>query len=478
MKRTIATKYLIYSTALASLVSCGIPKNLPQAPTMNALPESFEQVSADSSSAQVNWNHFFNDPYLGRLIDSALTNNQELSISLQEIGMANNEVLARKGEYLPFVGIRAGGGAEKRSENTPLGALERDVDIREGHENPDPMPDLNAALVANWEIDIWKKLRNATKAAQLRYFSSIEGRNFVKTQIVAEIANSYYELLALDKQKILLSNNIQLQEKALDIAKTQKLATRVTELAVKKFEAELLRTKSMQYGIEQKIVETENKINYLCGRYPQHIERPQGGLTMDRLQAVDAGLPADLLENRPDIRAAELEIKATELDVKVAKAKFYPQIGISASLGYQAFNPAYLLKTPQSLIYSLTGDLIAPLINKKAIQADYLNANAKQVQTLLSYQQTIINAYVEVANQLSKCQNTASTSAQKSEQVKVLNQSITIANDLFSAARADYMEVLMTQRDALDSQLELLESQTEQCNAMVNLYRALGGGWK
>lgn len=477
-------KYISYSSILLlSILSaaCGVPKVAKQE-VHKALPTQYDHQPVNdggTNMAQIDWKDYFHDPYLTTIVDSALQNNQELLITMQEIEITTNEVMARHGEYLPSVGIKAEGGIEKRSENTPLGAMERQVEIRPGKENPEPMPDVGFGLIANWEIDIWKKLRNATKSAQLRYLSSIEGKNFMVTNLVAEIARSYYELLALDEQNRMIQQNIKLQSQALEIAKVQKAATRVTELAVKKFEAELLRTQSLQFAVQQQIVETENKINCLAGRYPQHIPRPEADYAVNSsLMSLAPGLPAELLTNRSDIRQAELEIAAADLDIKVAKARFYPSVGISANLGYQAFNPAYLLKTPQSLIYSLSGDLMAPLVNKRAIQADYKSANAKQVQAVYSYEQSLLNAYIEVANQLANYQNISESIGYKAKQVDVLNKSIEIANDLFNAAHAEYLEVLMTQRDILETKMELIEAQREQYMAKVNLYRSLGGGWQ
>ncbi|WP_037494218.1 TolC family protein [Sphingobacterium deserti] len=470
--------YIFFASVCMVFVGCGVPKITEKTASTAELPTVYNERTDSINSAKVDWENYFTDPHLRNLIDSALSHNQELNIMLQEINMSSNEIRARKGEYLPFVGVRAGGGVEKRSEYTTLGATERQVDIREGRENPDPMPDAGATLFANWEIDIWSKLHNAAKGAQLEYLASIEGKNFMVTNLVAEIANLYYELLALDQEKMLVERNLKLQADALELVKLQKIATRVTELAVKKFEAEVFKTQSTRYKIEQRIVEAENQLNYLVGQYPQHIARESSSLDHTHLPVVQEGLPAQLLDNRPDVRKAELLMAAAKLDVKVAKAKFYPSLGISANLGYQAFNPAYLLKTPQSLIYSITGDLIAPLVNKRAIQAEYLNANAKQIQTVLSYEQTLLNAYVEVANQLAKIKNMASINTLQDKQVATLTESVQISYDLFNSAHADYMEVLMTQRDAIEAKFELIESQKEQFNAAVNLYKSLGGGWQ
>ena len=194
--------------------------------------------------------------------------------------------------------------------------------------------------------------------------------------------------------------------------------------------------------------------------------------------SIYAGLPSQLLTDRPDIRRAELELEAAKLDVKAAKANFYPSIGLRGGVGLNAFDATLLLETPASLIYNAAGDLIAPLINRNAIKAMYVNANARQIQAVYDYERTVLNAYVEVVNQLSNLRNLRSSFDLREQQVAALNSSITISTNLFRSARADYMEVLLTQRDALESNFELVETRKQQLNAMVDVYQALGGGWK
>ncbi|ASZ12532.1 TolC family protein [Chitinophaga pendula] len=441
------------------------------------VPASFNNSQDTFSIGAVKWKEYFTDPYLTTLIDTALKNNQELNITLQEIEIARNEIRARKGEYLPFVGIKGGTGLEKVGRFTSRGAAEEQLEIAPEKRTPDPLPDYMLSLYATWEVDIWHKLHNAKKAAVTRYLSTVEGKNFVITNLIAEIANSYYELLALDNQLDIVKKNIEIQSNALEIVRLQKEATKVTELAVRKFEAEVLKTKSLQYDIQQQIIEIENRINFLVGRYPQPIQR--SNLAFDAIvpNVIHAGIPAQLLANRPDIRQAELELTAAKLDVKVAKAQFYPSVGISAAVGYQAFNPSYLLRTPASILYSLAGELVAPLVNRNAIKATYYSANAKQIQAVYNYERTVLSAYTEVINQLAKLGNLEKSYDLKARQVQALTQSIDISNDLFRSARADYMEVLLTQRDALESKFELIETKKQQMNAVVNIYQALGGGW-
>ncbi len=456
--------------------ACSIPTLTRKTENTN-VPVSYNDSQDSVNSANLKWRDFFSDSYLVGLIDTALKNNQELNITLQEIAISRNEIRARKGEYLPFVGLRGSAGVDKVGRYTNIGASEATTEIKPGKETPDPLPDYMLGAYANWEVDIWKKLHNAKKAAVARYLASVEGKNFMVTNLIAEIADSYYELLALDNQLMIVKQNIEIQSNALQIVKLQKQSARVTELAVRRFEAQVLHTKGLQFGIQQRIVETENRINYLLGRYPQHI--PRGTQDFEKLvpSIINNGIPSQLLANRPDIRQAEQQLKASKLDVKVAKARFYPSFGISASVGYQAFNPKFLVQTPESMLYSLAGDLMAPMINRNAIKASYYNANSRQIQSVYNYERTILNAYVEVANQVSKINKLEQTYDFKSREVATLKQSVSISNYLFKSARADYMEVLLTQRDALESRFDLIETKMQQMSAVVNIYRALGGGW-
>ncbi len=193
---------------------------------------------------------------------------------------------------------------------------------------------------------------------------------------------------------------------------------------------------------------------------------------------IRAGVPSRLLTNRPDIRQAELDLAAAKIDVSVARAEFFPTLEVSSALGLQAFNPAFLVKIPESLLFNLAGDVAGPIINRKAIQAEFNSASARQVQAMYNYERTILNACAEVSTQLSNSENLEKRFALKSQQVDALNTAIGVSTDLFKSARADYLEVLMTQRDVLEAKLELLEIKRDQLAAGVQVYRGLGGGWR
>lgn len=461
---------------LFSIWSCSTPQAITKAES-RILPASYNSSTDTVNITRMNWREYFGDQYLNALIDTALKNNQELNILLQEIEISKNEIRARRGEYLPFVNLGLASGIEKPGRYTRAGALEEQLEVKPGRRFPEPLQDHYLGATASWEIDIWKKLRNARKSAISRYLASIEGRNFMVTNLIAEIADAYYELMALDNLQETIQQSIDIQTNALKVVRLQKESARLTQLAVNRFSAQLLHTQNLQYEIRQRITEAENRINFLTARFPQPIFRSSKMFDAIRTDTVMAGIPAQLLQQRPDIQQAEFNLAAARLDVDVARANFYPSLRISAGLGFQAFNPAFLIN-PESILFNLAGDLMAPLVNKNGIRAAYNTATAQQVQAVYNYERVILNAYVDVLNQLSKMNNYKESYETKSREVEILKQSIGIANNLFNSARADYGEVLLTQREAMESKMELIEIKMKQLNARVNIYRALGGGWQ
>ncbi|WP_236973053.1 TolC family protein [Membranihabitans marinus] len=470
--------YIFLLVMIVLLGSCNTP-HVVLKQTSESLPKNYNNpMDLDSISvAAVDWREYFDDAQLAELIDTALTNNQELNIVLQELIVRQNEVLEKSGEYLPFVDIGAGIGAEKPGRFTRDGAVEHSLEIEEGKEFPEPLGDFQFGAMASWEVDIWRKLRNAKDAEQFRYLAANEGRNFLISNLIAEIANSYYELKALDNLLNIINNNAAIQEEALRKVKIQKQNAKANQLAVNRFEAQLLKTQNLQYDIRQQIVETENRINFLVGRYPSEIDRDSQGFMDLKIDKIQAGIPAHLLQNRPDIHEAEYQLQAANLDVEVARADFYPSLDISAGIGFQAFNPKFILN-PESILFNLVGDLTTPLVNKKAIKARYNMASAIQIQAVYQYEQTVLNAYTDVLNQLSKLENYFNSFATKQREVDILSKSVNIANSLFKYGKADYVEVLLTQEEVLDAKMELVETKLQQLQAKVDIYRALGGGWQ
>ncbi len=436
------------------------------------VPDSYGGLTDTRNSGLIVWSEFFTDPNLTALIETALQNNQELNLVVQETLIANSEVMARRGEYLPRLGFGLGAGVEHVGAFTSQGQNDEQAGV-------DPtLQDYEFGLYASWEIDVWGRLRDLADAAAYRYLSSIEGRNFMVTRLVAEIASLYYELMALDLSLEVVANNVTLQENALEIVNLQFQAGRGTSLAVARFEAELRDMQGSRYQIEQRIRETENRLNFLLGRFPQPVERSSTNFLGLEPPPMSVGVPSELLENRPDVRQAELELAATELDVSAARAAFYPSLGIEGVIGYQSFDVTKLVNTPESLLLGLFGRVFAPLLNRQGLTAEYWSANSRQMRAVLNYERAVLTAFIEVSNRVSLIRNIGLSYELKEQQVDRLVASIDISTLLFNSARADYLEVLTTRRESLEAQMELIEMKQRQLEATVMLYQALGGGWR
>ncbi|TGL44180.1 TolC family protein [Leptospira perdikensis] len=461
MKRIIITSIFLFT------FSC-IPALLERDKEDLKLPDEFlNWESSEKSEKLVNqiWKEFFKESQLVELIDVAIENNQELAILEQEINISNNEVFARQGEYLPKLSLQADGGSEQKERFSTPNANS-------------PTLFAHGGLVMSWEIDIWKKLRNATKSAYLRYLAGIEGKRYVVTNLVAEITDTYFELIALDNQLTLVENYIEVLTKVKEIVVLQREAGRTTSLAVKRFEAEVSKNLARKFDIVQRIAITENRLNFLLGRFPEKITRKSGDFLDITLPEIQKSVPVDLLENRPDIKQATLILESRKLDVEVARAKFYPSLMIDGNIGYEAFNSKHFKGTPVSLAYGLGGGIIAPLINRKAIEANYATANNLQIQALYNYEVSLLKAFTEVTNQIVKINNLNQKFEAKTKQVLNLKESVEISNILFKAGRIDYIDVLFTQRDFLEAQIEVYELKYSLLESNVGLYKALGGGWR
>jgi NodT family efflux transporter outer membrane factor (OMF) lipoprotein len=459
---------------LLVLPSCGIPP-LRRAEPGPVLPASFNGATSSESSAQLGIQEFYNDPLLLCLIDQALANNRELKILNEEVVIASNEILARSGAYLPFITAGPVVGLNRASNRTIEGAALRDDQFLPGKLFTNPYG--NYLIGANfiWQLDIYRQLRNARDAAGQRYVEAFERRNYFVTHLVAEVAENYYRLLGLDKRIENLDQIIAFLEQGLEMTRARKEFARDTELAVLRFQAEVQRNRSEKLIISQEIIEVENRINFLANRYPQRVERVSEGFFDLSINTLGLGVPSQLLQNRRDILQAERELAATGLDVKVARVNFYPQLMLNAGVGLQAFNLTYLFE-PQAVLGNVAAGFIGPLLNRRAIRAQYLTNSARQRQAVYDYQRTILNAFTEVINRITQVQNYGNSVTVKKQQLASLQSAVQVATDLYLRARADYLDVLTVQRDLRDARMALIDTKVQELAAIVNTYQALGGG--
>ena len=470
---TKTNKMLYLAVGLATLLCTGACKT-PQATTLpkDTLKASLASMSRDSSvTVSPAWRDFFQDSVLRSLIDTALQNNHDLKITLQELAIAKSAITAKQGALLPSISANVGAGISKVGRYTAEGAGNVGTELTPGRKIPTVIPDLAPTLQIDWTVDLWGKLNSDKKSAVERYLASEAGQRAIKSQLVADVAENYYVLLALDYKLLVMQQYIALQKNAVRIARIQKEADADTQLAVEKFEAELAKAQADEYVLRQSIIETENNLNLLLGRLPQPIARAKSDFLQLPMPATAHALSTQLLLQRPDVVQAEHALEAAKWDVETARKEFLPSFNLSAAVGLNAFNPKYLVKLPESLVFSALGGLTAPLINKKAIQANFSQADALQIEALYNYDKALMTAYIETCTLQSKIANLKQLRQFKQKQDEALMRAVSAAQKLYLNNRATYLEVIDSERGQLDCKMELIDTKLQQLSTLIDMYR-------
>ncbi|WP_291787121.1 TolC family protein [Cecembia sp.] len=452
--------------------------------TQTEMPSNFEVeiiLEEKTSVALLQWQNFFEDENLKDLIQVALDNNQDHLKTLERIRIARANFRIAKGGLLPEVNALAGASVRRFGEYTMDGVGNADSNLSptvpEDKLIPDPYRDFIIGTQFNWEIDVWSKLRNRKKAAFSRYLASEEMVNAIKTWLVGEVSQQYYELVALDEEIRILEANIQLQEFAVNLSKDLKESGKENQLAVDQFEALMLNSKAQLIDRKRELRTAELQMAQLLGVYDFQHTRNAMGEVFDTPDLIDIGLPAELLAFRPDIRIAERELLATKAEVQVARAAFFPSIQLGGMAGFNAFDFSRLFFSPASVVYQLGGGLVAPIFNRNQIKMNFEMAKASKKIAYLDYEQTVFKSYLEILNLVNEFEAFDEQLQLKTYEVEVQKRSVENSNIMFRVGYADYLEVLNAQSRALESEIELIELKREQLQTNVKLYRALGGGW-
>ncbi|MCK8492746.1 MULTISPECIES: TolC family protein [Spirosoma] len=476
-KHSLTYSLFIFLVGLSGCQAVRTPSRSPGVP----LPATFINRTDSVGIGDLHRTKLFSDPYLVRLIDTALTQNPDLKMAVQRIEVARANFVVSQGALLPSVNAVAAAGFDRYGRYTLNGVGNFDTNLSGNIDNqqriPNPTPDFFLGLRSSWEIDIWGKLRNRRRAAYTRLLASQEGRNLVVTALTAEVARLYYTLLALDGELNIIEENEALQRRAVELVNVQKDAGRVTVLAVQQFTAQLLNTRSLEGRVRQQIVETENQLNALLGRYPQPISRGQTIENQQLPASVVAGLPAQLVRRRPDIRQAERELEAANIDVAVAQAEFLPSLTLTPYIGLNSFRAATLLN-PGSLALGALGGLAAPVFNRRLLKGNYAASVAQSRGAYFAYQKAILTGVSEVVSSLKGLENYRSVADIQTQEVAMLKNAAVTSNELFTNGYATYLEVITAQRSVLDAQLAQIDTKRSQFLSLVDLYRALGGGWE
>lgn len=438
------------------------------------LPENFRNsTEIDTSNiADIKWKSFFSETDLVELIDVALAKNNDLQIAEKNITIANLQYKQAKWGNVPQVNAYANATTTRLSENS-LNGLSTSQFLGKNH-----LEDFSAGLNLSWEADIWGKIKNQKKSALAAYMQTNEAKKALQTSIVANVSNGFYDLLMLDAQLEIAKKTLVLNDSTLFVVNLQYDAGQVNLLAKQQTEAQRLIAAQLIPELEKNIQIQENALSVLTGTFPEAQKRQSLLNNLVVKENLSAGIPSQLLSKRPDVKSAELELKIANAQVGIAKASLYPSLNITAVTGVNSFEFNNWFNIPASLFGSVTGGLVAPLLNGKKLKTRYEIAKVTREQSVLRFKQTVLVAVGEVSNALVKIDKQEKEYTIANERVETLKKSIINANMLFKNGMATYLEVIIAQSNLLQAELELASIKKDRLVANVELYRALGGGWE
>lgn len=468
MKITIHKIILIFFVSFL-VVSCHTRQNYQRA--NDVVDEKLFRTDAlpkDSlSMANLSWKEIFTDAVLQKHIAKALENNLDIRIALQNIASAEAYLKQSKAAYQPTISVGPDYSFNTSSLNTQFGQIV-------GERRYINQFDITANL--GWELDLWGKLKGQEKAQYAAYLSSVAAHQNVKSNLVASIATAYYQLLTFDEQKKIFNNTIEIRKKNLETTKALKEAGIVSEVAVQQSEALVYNAEASLVTLDVQIQMLENTISLLMGEPSHEIERTSLS-TQNFALNTDLGYPSALLANRPDVKQAEFNlINAFEL-TNAAKAQFYPSLRITGSTGVQSVDIDKLFSANSVFANVLVG-LAQPILNKRQIRTNYEVSLANQERAYLNFRKTILNAGNEVSDALKMYNAQDQFIAFKKKELSAYDKSVEFSQELVNYGMANYLEVLNANVNKLNAEINIANAQYTKLQAGVELYRALGGGWR
>jgi multidrug efflux system outer membrane protein len=471
--------YILVAIALS--FSCNTTEQVLTKPDMPTT-YVYDELKKDSVNwAMTSWESFFKDESLKELIQKGLSQNQDVLKTLYRIQISQASLRQARLGRLPELNFQAGTGVRRFGEYTMDGVGNTDSNLSptvpEDKKIPDPYRDFMIGLDFSWEVDIWGKLKMRKRQALIRYLESEEMLRFTQTNLIAAIATNYFLIAGLEEQILILNENISVQDAAFELGKSLKDAGQDSQLSLDQFEGLLLNSKSLLLQKKRELQQAKLNLSQLTGSYST--EFPYNLLAETEMipEVIEAGIPADLIRMRPDIRAAELNLQAQQLEIGIVRTAYFPSLNLSGLVGYNAFDFSRLFLNPASAIYHVGGGLSAPLFNRKRIEAMYQTAKAEQKIALYDFEQTVLRGYLEVMGYINDYQYLSDQIVLKTDEVTVQKRSIENASTMFKIGYADYLDVINSQSRSLEAELDYVKLRVDQLQSYVDLYKALGGGW-
>lgn len=466
----------IYIALLLLLVAgaCKVSKDIAK-PT-NTTPEQFRNSAATAdtvSIATLPYKDFFKEKAIRDLIDTAMLHNYDMQIALKNMEAASLVFSQSKLGNVPQLNLQATANSNRPSDNSLNGIQISQYNLGTKH-----IEDYTVTAGLSWEADIWRKIANQRNLAGAAYLQSAEAKKAIQTRLVSNIAQGFYNLIMLDTQLDIAKRNLELNDSTLTIIKLQFEAGQVTSLAIQQAEAQQLVAAGLVPQLEQNINLQENALSILTGAFPKSIERI-GTLNAIQIQEnLGTGFPAEMVSLRPDVKSAELELVKANAQVGITKASMYPSLTISAQGGVDSFKASNWFNIPGSLFGVIAGSIAQPVFQRKQLRTQYEVAMVNRDKSVIQFRSSVLTAVGEVSDQLVKIEKLKQQYIIADHRVTVVQSGLNNANMLFKSGLANYLEVITAQSNALQSELDRATIKTAQLNAGVELYRALGGGWK
>jgi outer membrane protein, multidrug efflux system len=466
MKRNIIFRIAVIPVMLVTLQSCFVAKKYTRPEVVHSEYFRTDSLAQDSATiAEISWRELFTDTILISHIEKALEQNIDIRIALQQIAAASAYYRQGKAGYLPTFNAAGRVNYQELSRNSQFGSFFNGAITQY---------EVTGAL--SWEADIWGKIRSNRRATEASYLQTVAAHHAVKTELIASIATTYFQLLAFDEQLRITRLTIATRESSLETTRALKDAGNVSEVAVKQTEAQLHTARALEVDLQVNIKLLENTLSILLGQEPHSIQRT--GLDKQEIDTELAlGYPLQLLRNRPDVIAAEFSLVSAFELTNVAKANFYPSLTLSATGGLQSLELDKLFSV-NSLFATVIGGITQPVFNGRRIRTQYEVSLAQKEIAYLNFRRALLNASREVSDALYGFQAASRTIAIKWQEFAAYDTATSYSEELLNSGFANYLEVLTARQNALNSQIDLINARFNRLQSVVELYRALGGGWR
>jgi multidrug efflux system outer membrane protein len=448
-----------------ALLGCAVGPDYKRPPVVT--PPSWRgSAAAEASIANIPWWEMFKDEQLKNLITVALKENRDLKIAIERIEEARAKYGISKADLYPKVDLKVLGGGINTS----------DASLLHTPEGTDATGLLSASVELSWELDFFGRIRRASEAQRALLLASEEGRRAVAMSLVSDVALAYVDLRGLDRRLAIGKETIASRQANVDLARARFEGQVTHEVDLRQAEAEFHRVQSFIYNIEKLVAQKENEISFLIGRNPGEILRNRSAEEQPIPPQVPAGLPAALLERRPDLRQAEMELWSATARIGESKAMLYPNITLTGSYGLASTDLTKFID-PASQTWNVFAGLLQPIFAGGRLRAQVEVRESQQRQAVYSYEKTLLHALREVEDSLVGLNETGKEREEQRLRVEADQKVIELSELRYRGGVANYLEVLDAQRSLFDAQIDEATSVSEHARALIQLYKALGGGW-